>query len=56
MILKLCRNIEQGQLSNIAHHIRQYLGAIFEYGLSGGLTDQNPAAAIGKILLPAGNS
>lgn len=52
MILQICRNIEGGNPSNMAQRIRQYLSAIFCYGIASGLTDDDPAAKIGSVLLP----
>lgn len=52
MVLQLCRNIENGQPSNMAQRIRQYLSAIFCYGIASGLTDDDPAAKIASVLRP----
>lgn len=52
MVLQLCRGIEKGRPSQIAQRVRQYMSAIFCYGIASGLTDTDPAAQIGSVLLP----
>lgn len=52
MCLQVCRNVEKGHPSNVAQRARQYMSAVFCYAIASGLTSTDPAAQIGRVLLP----
>ena len=54
MVLAMLRKIEARGAIDTAKRIRQHVSAVFVYGMSEGVVAIDPAASVGKALLPIG--
>ena len=52
MILRILRKIESRGSIDTAKRVREYVSAVFVYGMSEGLVPHDPAATVGKALKP----
>ena len=52
MVLRALRKIEARGSVDTAKRVREYVSAIFVYGMSEGIVPTNPAATVGKALRP----
>ena len=52
MVLRALRKIETRGSVDTAKRVREYISAVFVYGMSEGIVPNNPAATVGKALRP----